>query len=91
MKEYLEDNKEKVAEYRKEYAVIRKETYTCECGETITKTNGKRHHLSIPHQKYLKSLAFEDFLNLFHYELIVPVKQITKSLTNQLWNKKHTN
>ena len=63
-KEYNEQNKECLKEKKKQYRIDnaetikekRKETYTCECGITLTIGKKSRHNKSQKHQQYLNSL-----------------------------------
>jgi len=56
-KEYYENNKHKIKEYKKEYYQKNKhklnEMFECECGGKFTYSSKARHMRSIKHQKYL--------------------------------------
>ena len=64
-KEYYQNNKESIQKYKKEYREKNKElislnrklkyseTYTCECGVSLTKCNKTRHKKTKKHLKYV--------------------------------------
>ena len=52
MKEYIEDNKEKI----KEYSEKNKVKITCVCGSCFNKVDINRHERTHKHQSYLKSI-----------------------------------
>ena len=66
-KEYWERNKTKLHEKnnivkitQRLYKEKRKETYRCQCGVTLTKSEENRHNKSLKHQQYLNSLNQEE-------------------------------
>ena len=52
MKEYIEDNKEKI----KEYSEKNKVKITCICGSCFRKVDKNRHERTKKHQSFLKSI-----------------------------------
>ena len=67
-KQYQEENKDKIKEQKRQYRenngdIIkekRKETYTCDCGTTLTKGKKNRHNKSKKHQQYLNSSSLQE-------------------------------
>jgi hypothetical protein len=62
-KEYIEDNKEKIKDYKKEYYKNNKNIISyeqsqpiiCVCGSIITKSGKSRHEKTIKHNNFIKS------------------------------------
>jgi hypothetical protein len=48
-KQYYEDNKQKISDYKKEYQKLR---YKCECGSDVVFNSKSKHLKSIKHLKY---------------------------------------
>ena len=59
-KEYLEDNKDKIKEQKKQWEKVNKEqrceVCTCSCGSAVLKRTLLRHEKTIKHLNYLKTL-----------------------------------
>jgi hypothetical protein len=54
VEQYYENNKEKIAQYKKEY-YNKKEKYLCTCGKTLTQCNKIKHEKTKKHQDYVNS------------------------------------
>jgi group I intron endonuclease len=66
-KEYIKDNQEHIKEYCKTWHEANRErlldkqqqTYTCQCGKTLTWCKKARHEKSLRHQNYLNRIYIE--------------------------------